>query len=427
VEGAALEDGKGQSIWDVFMHTPGRSVHGDTGDIAADHYHLYPDDIAMMRAMNLNAYRFSISWPRVFPEGAGPVNHKGLDHYSRVVDALLAAGITPMVTLYHWDLPQALEEKGGWLARDTSARFADYAAAVVGRLGDRVRLWLTLNEPWTAAFVGYARGDHAPGVADYVSAGKVSHHMLLAHGLGLGAIRSLGMKGVEVGLTLSTAWIDPWSTDPRDERAALLFDGEQNRVFLDPVFKGRYPDDMMDVLPVLKDPSVVRDGDLSVISSPLDFLGLNFYITALGKADSEVPWLRARMVMPEGPHNTAGLAPHPANLGRMLERVRREYTEIPIYITEVGYSSADYVNPEGVVNDPDRVAYLQEAFRSAARAVENGVDLRGIFVWSLLDNLEWEKGYSVRFGLVFVDYGTQRRIIKQSGRWYAELIASSRS
>ena len=354
------------------------------------------------------------------------MNQKGLDHYSRVVDALLAAGITPMVTLYHWDLPQALEEKGGWLARDTSARFADYAAAVVGHLGDRVQRWLTLNEPWTAAFVGYARGDHAPGVADYVSAGKASHHMLLAHGLGMAAIRSLGMDGVDVGIALSTAWIEPWSADPRDRRAALLFDGEQNRVFLDPLFKGRYPEDMMDVLPVLEEPSVVLDGDLSLISSPMDFLGLNFYITALGKADSQVPWLGARMVMPEGPRTTAELAPHPANLGRMLERVHREYTDIPIYVTEVGYCSADYVDPDGEVKDPERVAYLEEAFQGVACAIEHGVDVRGIFVWSLLDNLEWEKGYSIRFGLVFVDYGTQRRIIKQSGQWYAELIASSR-
>jgi beta-glucosidase len=378
-----------------------------------------------MRSLGLNAYRFSVAWARVLPEGSGLINQKGLDHYSRMVDALLGAGITPMVTLYHWDLPQAIEEEGGWLSRGTAERFADYAEVVLRALGDRVPLWLTLNEPWTAAFVGYARGDHAPGTADYRTAATVVHHMMLAHGRGVERVRSLAMAGAKVGIALSTAWVDPWSPDRRDVRAAEIFDGEQNRVFLDPLFRGRYPEDLFPILPALADPEVVRDGDLELISSPIDHLGVNFYITALGKADSEVPWLGARMVLPEGPRSAAVLMPRPENLGRMLQRIREEYTQVPIYVTEVGYSSNDYVTPEGLVHDPDRIAYLREAFRGAAKATESGVDLRGIFVWSLLDNLEWEKGFSVRFGIVFVDFGTQRRVVKDSGRWYASVIAEN--
>jgi beta-glucosidase len=424
VEGAAAEDGRGKSIWDVFSHTPGRSLNGDTGDIAADHYHRYDDDIAMLADHGMNTYRFSISWPRIVPDGAGAVNAAGLDHYDRVVDSLLERGVTPMATLFHWDLPQALP--GGWLSRDTACRLADYSAVVLERLGDRVPLWLTLNEPWTAAIQGYARGLHAPGVRDYAKAGTAIHHMMLGHGLIVERFRQLAPRNASIGITLSMAVVTPWSDAPADRAAAAVLDGEQNRVFLDPLFGRGYPTDMHGVFPTLADSDTVRSGDLDLIAQPLDFLGVNYYLNHYAKADATVPVLGARIVHPAGRPMTADLVARPDGLYECLARVHREYGTLPIYVTEFGACFGDYVDPNGDVHDPERIAYLHEGVRGIARALAEGVDIRGLYVWSLLDNLEWELGYSIRFGLFHVSYDTQVRTPKDSALWYRDLIRSVR-
>ena len=427
VEGAVDEDGRGTSVWDTFAHTPGRTLNGDTGDIAADHYHRYAGDVALMKDLGLNAYRFSIAWSRVVPDGIGPVNAAGLDHYERVVDCLLEAGIEPMVTLFHWDLPQALENVGGWLERDTALRFGDYAEVVLERLADRVPLWLTLNEPWTVVAQGYARGVHAPGLRDYSRAGTALHHLLLAHGEGMARFRSLAPADARMGITLSMAIARPWSQEPADQAAARLLDGEQNRVYLDPLFGRGYPEDLRSLYPTLFDGRIVSDGDLALIATEIDFLGVNYYLNHLVRADPRVPVLGAQLIDPPGPMMSAGIAAVPAGLSECLVRVHREYAQIPVFVTEVGASLHDYVDPDGRVNDPGRVRYLQDCVQAVASAIEAGVDVRGMYVWSLLDNLEWDLGYSIRFGLFYVDYRTQTRIAKQSAYWYRDLIGDHRA
>lgn len=426
VEGASTEDGRGTSIWDTFSHTPGRTRNGDTGDVAADHYHRYASDADLMRDFGMDGYRFSIAWPRIQPDGDGAVNAAGLDHYDRVVDGLLERGITPMVTLFHWDLPQALEDRGGWLNRDTAFRFADYATIVLERLADRVPLWLTLNEPWTVAIQGYARGLHAPGMRDHVLAGTAIHHMMLGHGLALERFREVAPAGRQMGITLSMAVVRPWSDDLADRRAAEVMDGEQNRVFLDPLFRRRYPADMFEVFPTLDDPAVVRDGDLERIGRDVDFLGVNYYLNNVVKADPTVPVLGARLLLPPGPQMSVGIAAVPEGLRDCLVRVRDEYRDLPMYVTEVGSCHHDYVAPDGQVRDPERIAYLRTCVDAIGAALDEGVDVRGLYVWSLLDNLEWELGYSIRFGLFYVDYRTQERIPKTSAHWYRDRIAAAR-
>ncbi|WP_433090144.1 GH1 family beta-glucosidase [Dactylosporangium sp. CA-052675] len=423
VEGAAREDGRGQSIWDTFSHTPGRTCNGDTGDVAADHYHRYPEDVRLMAEFGLNAYRFSISWPRILPQGRGTVNQAGLDHYDRVVDTLLEHGIEPMVTLFHWDLPQALEDEGGWFNRDTAHHFADYAQVVLERLADRVPLWLTHNEPWTVIGQGYSRGLHAPGHRDYHRAGTAIHHMLLGHGEAVQRFRAVAPGSAQVGITLSMAVARPWSDAPADVAAARLLDGEQNRVYLDPLLRGAYPEDLDRLFPTLFDPSVVRADDLGVIGTGIDFLGVNYYLNHIVKADPTVPVLGARLIDPPGPMMSAGIAAVPAGLHDCLARVHREYRELPMYVTEVGASIHDYVDPDGRVKDQPRIDYLRTCVESIARAVVEGIDVRGLYVWSLLDNLEWDLGYSIRFGLFYVDYRTQQRVPKDSAYWYRQVIA----
>ena len=422
VEGAAGEDGRGPSNWDTFSHTPGRTRNGDTGDVAADHYHRYPADIGLMVDHGMNAYRFSVAWPRVVPDGRGAVNQAGLDHYSRVVDTLLERGIEPMVTLFHWDLPQPLEDAGGWYHRDTAHRFADYAGVVIDHLGDRVPKWLTLNEPWTVVSQGYCRGLHAPGHRDYATAGTALHHMMLAHGEALARFRAAPPAGAEIGVTLCMAVPRPWSHDPADVAAAWLLDGEQNRVYLDPLFHGSYPDDLAGLFPTLFDDAVVRDGDLATISAPLDFLGVNYYLNHLVRADATVPVLGARQIDPPGPMMSAGIAAVPSGIETCLTRVHEQYRALPMYVTEMGASLHDYVDPTGRVRDGGRIDYLRTTVESISAAVDAGVDVRGLYVWSLLDNLEWDLGYSIRFGLFFVDYATQVRYPKDSARWYRATI-----
>jgi beta-glucosidase len=422
VEGAARDEGRGPTNWDTFSHTPGKTLNGDTGDVAADHYHRVNSDIALMDDFGMNAYRFSIAWSRIMPSGSGAINSAGMDHYSREVDSLLERGIEPMVTLFHWDLPQPLEDAGGWFNRDTAYRFADYAEVVLERLGDRVPRWLTLNEPWTVISQGYSRGLHAPGYRDYHKAGTAIHHLMLAHGEGLARFRQLSPTGAEMGITLCMAVPRPWSQAPADLEANRLLDGEQNRVYLDPLFHGTYPADLGELFPTLFDDNIVRDGDLAVISKPVDFLGVNYYLNHVVKADPTVPVLGARLIDPPGPTMSAGIAAVPEGITSCLRRVHQEYQELPMYVTEMGASLHDYVDPTGRVRDSGRIDYLRRTIESIAEARQAGVDVRGLYVWSLLDNLEWDLGYSVRFGLFFVDYGTQKRIPKDSAHWYRDTI-----
>ncbi len=430
VEGAAREDGRGPSIWDRFSHTPGRVFGGHTGDVATDHYHRYQEDVALMRELGVKSYRFSISWPRVQPEGSGPANQPGLDFYRRLVDALLEQGIEPWVTLYHWDLPQALEDAGGWPVRDTAYQFADYAALVYEALGDRVRYWTTLNEPWCSAFLGYAAGVHAPGRQDGAAAVRAAHHLLLAHGLGAQAMRAAG-SGRLVGTTINLYPVSPATATSEDLDAARRIDGLQNRLFLDPLLLGRYPDDVVDDLAAVTDFSHVRDGDLALISQPLDLLGVNYYnrhvVTgrAGGVDGTPSPYVGSEHVgfVSNGrPVTAMGWEIDGSGLFDLLVRLSREYPAVPLYVTENGAAFDDVVAEDGAVHDPDRIAYLDEHLRAAHAAIRAGVDLRGYFAWSLMDNFEWAHGYSRRFGLVYVDYATQRRIPKDSARWYRAVI-----
>ncbi|HWM33038.1 MAG TPA: GH1 family beta-glucosidase [Pseudolysinimonas sp.] len=422
VEGAANEDGRGPTNWDTFSHTPGKSLNGDTGDVAADHYHRYPEDLDLAAAHAMNAYRFSIAWSRILPTGSGQVNQAGLDHYSRMVDAMLERGIEPMVTLFHWDLPQPLEDAGGWYNRVTALRFADYTEIVLGALADRVPKWLTLNEPWTVVSQGYSRGLHAPGYADYHTAGTAIHHLLLAHGEGLARFRALAPANAEIGITLCQASVTPWSSSEKDVAAARLLDGEQNRVYLDPLFRGSYPEDLAELFPTLFDAEIVRPGDLDTISAPIDYLGVNYYLNHIVQADALVPVLGARIINPPGPAMSAGITAVPEAIYDHLTRIHREYRALPMYITEMGTSLHDYVDPTGRVRDTARIDYLRSVVASISRAIDDGVDMRGLYVWSLLDNLEWELGYSIRFGLFFVDFGTQARVPKDSAGWYRDTI-----
>lgn len=421
VEGAVHEDGRGQSIWDTFAHTPGRTKHGDTGDIATDQYHRLEDDLDLIARLGLKAYRFSVAWPRVQPDGKGPTNQRGLDYYQRLVDGLCIRDITPMLTLYHWDLPQALEDEGGWTNRETADHFADYAATVYRALGDRVPLWITLNEPWCSAFLGYYEGRHAPGIKDEAAALAAAHHLLLAHGKAIMALRSLGARD-GLGITLNLASVHPASGSPADMAAARRIDGNENRLFLDPLFRASYPEDMISHYQPISDFSFVAPGDLEIIGTPIDILGMNYYEQHIVQADREDPERGAIILPPDGPITAGGNGINPTGLTELLVRVKAEYTQLPLYVTENGVTFHDYVDPEGQVDDVERIDFLDAHFRAAFAVIQQGIDLRGYFVWSLLDNFEWADGYFQRFGIVYVDYATQTRTPKQSAYWYRDVI-----
>ncbi|MGC9665822.1 glycoside hydrolase family 1 protein [Planosporangium sp. 12N6] len=447
IEGAATADGRTASIWDTFSATPGKVLHGDTGAVAADHYHRSGEDIVIMRALGLNAYRFSIGWPRVRPAGSGPVNPAGMAFYDRLVDDLLTAGIKPVATLYHWDLPQELEDAGGWPHRDTAYRFAEYAGLVADRLGDRVGLWATLNEPWCSAFLGYAAGEHAPGRTDPAASLAAAHHLLLGHGLGVQALRAANLRAdAQVGLVLNPTAVRSVSDAPGDVDAARRIDGLLNRIFFDPVLRGRYPSDVQADTAHLTDWGFVRDGDLEIISTPIDVLGVNYYQPSLvgageppgpvrvdeGAAGEPLPahpaspWpgsADVRFHQPPGPLTDMGWSVDATGLRELLGRIRRDYGDIPLIITENGAAYPDEPDAAGDVHDPERVAYLHQHLIAAHQALQDGVDLRGYFAWSLLDNFEWAFGYSKRFGIVHVDYATQRRTLKDSAYWYRDVIA----
>ena len=386
IEGAWQEDGKGESIWDRFSHTPGKVKNGDTGDMACDHYHRWPQDIALMQELGLAAYRYSISWPRILPSGRGAVNEAGLDFYDKLTDGLLAAGIQPWVTLYHWDLPQALQDTGGWANRDTAAAYADYAEIVARRLGDRVTGWITHNEPWVVAFVGNLFGEHAPGLHDLPTALRVTHHLLLGHGLAVPRIRA-AVPGATVGITLNLNHAYPASDSPADQAAARRSDGISNRLFLDPLFHGQYPADIITELGAAAPP--VESGDLEIIHTPLDFLGVNNYFRSVVKDAPDSAMLRTEMVKPEGEYTTMGWEVYPDGLRTLLERLHRDYPMPAYYITENGAAFPDTVEADGSIHDDRRRAYLQGYIAAAGQARAAGVPLKGYFVWSLLDNFEW--------------------------------------
>jgi beta-glucosidase len=421
IEGAVDEDGRGPSIWDTFTRVPGAVTHGDTGAIACDHYHRADADLDLLAEIGLTAYRFSIAWPRVVPDGTGSVNQKGLDFYRRLVEGLHARGVVPVATLYHWDLPQPLQDAGGWVSRDTVRHFRDYARAVVDALGDAVPLWGTVNEPFCSAMVGHLEGRHAPGITDLASALAASHHLLLAHGEAVRIVRQ-SAPGARVGISHLFSDISPASQSVADLAAARRLDGYENRWFLEPVALGTYPEDMLGWYERRVPIDFIRDGDLGVIAAPTDFLGVNYYETKTVADDPGEPYHQARVMPRTGRLTAGGLDVRPAGLGRILRRVGG-YTAMPLYVTENGAAFHDYVDPEGGVDDLERISYLSDHLAETLRAIAAGVDVRGYFVWSLLDNLEWADGYSRRFGLVFVDFGTQARIPKASARWYQRLIA----
>jgi beta-glucosidase len=428
VEGAVSEDGRGPSIWDTFSRSPGRVAGGDTGEVATDHYHRWREDVGLMADLGLTAYRFSIAWPRVQPEGRGRPNPAGLAFYSRLVDGLLEHGIEPWVTLYHWDLPQALQDRGGWPAREVAGRFADYAEAVFAALADRVRWWTTLNEPWCAAFLGYGSGEHAPGVRDDQAAVRAAHHLLLAHGQAVRRLRAIN-PSARIGVTVDPYPVSAASERPADQDAARRIDGLRNRLWLDPLLLGRYPDDVLEDLSRVVTLDHLRPGDAEAIAAPLDVLGINYYrrlVVAAGQADGgPSPWPGAGHVafVDQGrPRTALGWEIDASGLVEVLDRLRRDYPPVPVAITELGAAFDDEVGADGQVHDAARVRFLADHLQAAHRALAAGADLRGLFVWSLLDNFEWAKGYSKRFGLVHIDFPSGRRTFKDSAHWYRDVI-----
>ncbi|MGL5865559.1 MAG: GH1 family beta-glucosidase [Dermatophilaceae bacterium] len=431
IEGAYDEDGRGPSIWDTFARTPGKVAHGDTGDVACDHYHRMPADVALMADLGLDAYRFSVAWPRVIPTGTGAVNPAGLAFYDRLVDTLLEHGIRPFVTLYHWDLPQALGERGGWLNRDVAEWFAEYTAATVGALGDRVRNWTTLNEPWCSSLLSYSLGHHAPGHHDPVEGMTAAHHLLLAHGRAVPVIRE-HCAGAEVSITLNPSHVyGPDDGDELDADAVRRTDNVLNGVFLDPLFRASLPGGWVEDTAHLTDHAFVRDGDLATIAAPLDNLGVNNYFPARVRAardgesrDNALPGCDGVVTVdPRPPLTDIGWEQDPTGFRMTVQRCAQD-SGLPIYITENGSAWPDVVSDDGTVHDPDRVAYLHAHLDALADAIESGTDVRGYFAWSLLDNFEWAYGYDIRFGIVRVDYETQLRTVKDSGREYARIIAA---
>ena len=418
IEGAWDENGKGESIWDRFSHTPGKVQDGDTGDIACDHYHHWRDDVALMKDLGLKAYRFSIAWPRILPAGRGDVNQAGIDFYSQLVDALLEAGIEPWVTLYHWDLPQALQDEGGWPERKIVNAFVEYANVVTRALGDRVKNWITFNEPWVSAFVGYEHGHHAPGLTDRAAAIAASHHLLLAHGLSVPIVRTNSSEA-NVGITLNLTPQEPASPSLADKKVATWIDGYINRFFLDPLAGRGYPTDMIASFGNPMD--FIQPDDMDTIVAPIDFLGINYYTRNIARDQNAKN--NAPQTVSRGDEITEmDWEVYPQGLYNILGRLHFDYGFPVIYITENGAAFKDQVGSDGQVDDPARLSYIKRHLEKVHQAIEIGVPVKGYFAWSLFDNFEWAFGYSKRFGLVYVDYETQQRIPKSSAKWYTGVI-----
>jgi beta-glucosidase len=449
IEGAVHDDGRGASIWDTYSHTPGAVVRGETGDVACDHYHRFEADLDLMASLGFSAYRFSVAWPRVMPTGTGPVNQSGLDFYRRLVDGLVSRGITPLVTLYHWDLPESLQVRGGWANRDIVHWFADYASVVTGAIGDAVPTFTTLNEPWCSAFLGHATGVHAPGVTDDETALRVAHHLNLAHGVGGAAIRAQSSQAA-ISISLNLAQVYPASSDPEDVGAARHVDGLANRIFLDPILRGSYPHDVVASTEAWCDWSFVHDGDLTAIAAPVDILGINYYSpsciagprvvadradrpTAAGRwmagsGAEPVAWPGTNLawsVPQPGPYTDMGWRIDPSSFRDLLTRVARDYPGVPLMVTENGCAYADGPDEQGRVRDDRRIEYLRDHLAAVQASIDDGADIRGYYAWSFMDNFEWSFGYAKRFGLVHVDYDTLERTPKDSAIWYASVAAAN--
>ena len=443
IEGAVAEGGRTPSIWDTFAHTPGKVLGDDTGDVATDHYHRYADDVALMADIGVGGYRFSLSWSRVLPRGGTVLNPEGVDFYSRLVDALLDRGITPVVTLYHWDLPQELEDAGGWGNRDTAYRFAEYAAQLGGVLGDRVGMWTTLNEPWCSAFLGYASGVHAPGRTEPATSFAAAHHLMLGHGLAVQGLRSALPPAAQLSITLNVSEIRGRSDAPADADAARRVNALANRIFLDPLLVGQYPADLIADTAAITDWGFVQPGDAAIIATPIDTLGVNYYAPTLVGAYSGAgprsmadghrvaeasPWpgcADVEFLEHPGPRTAMNWAVDSSGLYDLLLRLHRDYPGTPLVITENGAAYEDTVDESGAVHDVQRISYVQQHLAAAHAVLAAGVDLRGYFLWSLLDNFEWSYGYAKRFGIIRIEFETGQRIWKDSAYWYRDVIAAN--
>ncbi len=434
IEGAVHEDGRGQSIWDYFASLPGKTYQGQTGEIAADHYHHMEEDVALMAKLNLNTYRFSLAWPRILPEGTGKVNERGLDFYDRLVDELLKHGIRPLATLHHWDLPMALQDRGGWLVRDTAYAFADYAEVVARRLGDRIDWWLTHNEPWCISYLSYAMGIHAPGLHNKQLAANVGHHVLLSHGLAVPRLRAHISPQAQVGIAIDFYPVYAADDRPETQLAVQQADAFRNRWFVEPVFRGHYPENLFRDMGVA--PPMMHDDDMSIISTPIDFLGVNYYSRMIVRGHTEdgngtEPTADANYEIiervPGSSYTEMGWEVFPEGLSNILTLLHRDYAPKAMVVTESGAAYSDSLDGNNTIHDPQRIDYLRSHIQRMADVIRKGLPIKGYMVWSLLDNYEWAEGYRKRFGLVYVDYATQRRIIKDSGRWYASFVASQHS
>jgi beta-glucosidase len=423
IEGATEADGRKPSIWDTFSATPGKVVNGDTGAVACDHYHRWQDDIALMRdQLGIANYRFSIAWPRILPDGAGTVNEAGLDFYDKLVDGLLDAGITPWATLYHWDLPQALQDQGGWPNRATVDAYLQYADVVTKRLGDRVKQWMTFNEPWVFTYIAYAIGQHAPGISNWSAFLGAAHHVLLANGHAESVIKN-NSSDAQVGIVLNLTWADPATDSEADQNAANRVMSFQNRWFLDPIYRGKYPSGMLAwYTQAGLMPQVIQEGDLAIINNEPDFLGINYYTREVIAHKDDGGVLHIRHVKQPGEHTEMGWEVAPESIYKVLKWTTDHYEPENIYITENGAAFDDTVDDNGAVHDPRRINFYQQYIANVHRALQEDVPLQGYFAWSLMDNFEWAEGYTKRFGLTYIDYDTQQRILKDSGKWYAEMI-----
>ncbi|MDR2931089.1 MAG: beta-glucosidase [Propionibacteriaceae bacterium] len=430
IEGAVNEDGRGRSIWDTFSHTPGKVVNGDTGDVACDHYHRWASDLDIVAELGADAYRLSIAWPRIQPTGVGRANQAGIDFYSRLIDGLLERGIKPLVTLYHWDLPQTLEDHGGWVDRDTAYRFADYVELVAGALGDRVWSWATLNEPWCAAMLGYVTGEHAPGRRDPESGLIASHHLNLAHGLGVQALRA--QTHSRVGLVVNYHQFAAADDSPEARDAVERLDAVANWIYTDPILRGAYDPRTIEVTKNVTSWGFVADGDLDVIHQPIDYVGHNYYsptwiLGGTNQAEAGSPWVgvdNVTFLPPKKPLSDMGWAIDPAGLTALLTRFHERYPDIDLIVAENGAAMPDTVDEHGEIHDADRTDYLKTHIGAVGDAIEKGVPVTGYFTWSLLDNFEWAFGYTKRFGIIRVDYDTQQRTWKDSARWYQQFLAT---
>lgn len=424
IEGAWDEEGKGASVWDTFARTPGKIHAGDTGDIACDHYHRWREDIDLMSGLHLGAYRFSVSWPRVIPEGTGSVNPAGLAFYDRLVDALLEAGIAPMLTLNHWDLPQTLQDRGGWGSRETMEAFVTYADAVSRLLGDRVPRWITHNEPSVVAVDGHVVGEHAPGLADPALGLQVAHHLLVSHGMAVPAIRA-NAPSADVGISINVWPQSPATDDPADMAAAERQYGAEANWYLDPLYGKGYPAEIMEIYERMGIAPTVLDGEMALIAAPTDFLGLNYYSRSVVRSNPAEEPFGAEGVDEAGEYTETGWFVYPEGLYDLLMRVQRDHEPTEVFVTENGAAFTDVVSPDGVVHDDRRLSYLRGHLLAAHRAIAGGVPLRGYFVWSLMDNLEWAEGFSKRFGIVRVDFETLERSVKDSGWWYRDTAVAN--